>query len=146
MKFVKYAGLFLILFVASQFFLAKYYDSKLIPKTKGVNFSKKYNKSTISRIDVPLLIDLGNIKTESIEGEFEVKNIGNFDLSELQVSGDRSCTSIEFKNKDLQKGKSSIVFYEIDLSAEKGWFNKTITLEGSFYPFKRFVRIEGYKL
>ena len=146
MKLVKYIGLFLILFVASQFFLAKYYDSKLIPKTKGIEFSKKYNRSTISKIDVPLLIDLGNIEKKSIEGEFEVKNIGNFDLSELKVSGDCSCTSIEFKSKDLQKGKSSIVLYKIDLSTEKGWFNKTITLQGSFYPFKRFVRLEGYKL
>jgi hypothetical protein len=146
MRVVKYIALFLVLFVASQFLLAKYYDSKLLPNNALIDYSKKYNIRTISRIQVPLLIDLGKVGNETIEGEFEVKNIGNFDLTELQVSGDCTCTSIGFKIKDLHKGKTSIVEYKIDLSSEKGWFSKTIILKGSLYPFKRFARIEGYKL
>ena len=85
------------------------------------------------------------MKGNEIEGEFKVKNIGNYDLTELSISGYCSCTTIEFSSKDLAKGKSSIVYYKIDLSEENGWFNKTITLQGSF-PYKRFVSLEGYKM
>lgn len=75
-----------------------------------------------------------------------MKNIGEFDLNELEVSGDCSCTNIKFKTKNLQKEGISVVYYRIDLSKDKGWFNKTINLKGSFFPYNRSIRVEGYKL
>jgi hypothetical protein len=146
MKIIKYLGVFLVIYIISQFFLAMYHDSKLDLKKVKPSLATKYNQKQITRIELPSVIELGTLKGNEIEGEFKVKNIGNYDLTELSISGDCSCTTIEFSSKDLAKGKSSIVYYKIDLSEENGWFNKTITLQGSFYPYKRFVSLEGYKM
>jgi hypothetical protein len=146
MKFIKYLGLFLVIYVLSQFLLAMYRDSKLDLKKVKPSLASKYNQNQITRIESPSIIDLGNLKDDEIEGKFKIKNIGNYDLTELNISGDCSCTTLNFLTKDLKKGNTSTIFYKIDLSAEKGWFNKTITLEGSFYPYKRFVSLEGFKM
>ena len=145
MKIVKYVLLFVICFVASMYFLNAYkHDQKLAKVKSAIN--KEYNQKKLSRISSPLLIDKGKIKENFIDGHFEVKNIGEFSLSDLKVVGDCSCTTLVFKNKNLMQGGTSIVTYKIDLSEEKGWFSKAISLEGSFFPYKRLILIEGYKL
>lgn len=144
MRIIKYLLLFLICFVVSMYLLNTYKRNK--KATNKELIKEKYDQKTLSRISVPLLIDRGKIKESFIEGTFYVKNVGDFDLSELKVSGDCSCTDIKFKDKKLKKGGISIVYYKIDLKDDKGWFNKVIKLEGSFFPPIIPVRIEGYKL
>ena len=143
MKMIKYALLFILCFGIGQYLIRSYYNSN---KDKKEAISKKYNQNTLTRISSPLLIDRGKIKADYIEGFINVKNIGEFDLSELEVLGDCSCTSIKFSSKNLQREGVSVVYYKIDLSKDKGWFNKTINLKGSFFPYNRSIRIEGYKL
>lgn len=144
MKIIKYLILFLICFVAVQFALRTYYDSRTNPNKQTA--SSNTNQKNLTRISSPLLLDRGKIKSNIIEGVFNIKNIGEFKLTKLEVSGDCSCTDIKFSKKDLSKGGISTVYYKIDLSEDKGWFNKTIIIQGSFFPFKRLIRIEGYKL
>jgi len=142
MKTIKYALLFILCFGISQYVINLYYGSKTNDKKISIN----YNKNTLTRISSPLLIDRGKIKEDFIEGQIDIKNIGEFDLSELEVSGDCSCTDIKFATKNLGKEGISVIYYKINLSKDKGWFNKTVNIKGSFFPYNRSVRIEGYKL
>lgn len=145
MKIIKYLILFLICFAAGQFILLYYYDSKKDTNKKSTSTTNK-TQENLTRISSPLLIDRGKIEKNIIEGEFNVTNIGEFKLSKLEVSGDCSCTDIKFNKKNLLIGGVSTIYYKIDLSEEKGWFNKTINIKGSFFPHNRLIRIEGFKL
>lgn len=144
MKILKYLILFAICFLLGQYLLRLYYTSK--KDTNKPSNIKNIKKENLTRISSPLLIDKGKIESNIIEGEFDVENIGEFDLTRLEVSGDCSCTDIKFNKKDFLKRGISTVYYKIDLSKDNGWFSKTIKIEGSFFPRNRLIKVEGYKL
>lgn len=107
---------------------------------------KKYPKDSLTRIDVPLLLDLGEVKQDDIVSSFKIKNIGNYSLKKVFVKGDCDCTELKYEKKDLLPNQELKVDFVIDVQNEKGWFTKTIFVYGTFYPYRRVIKIEGKKI
>lgn len=107
---------------------------------------KKYPKDSLTRIDVPLLLDLGEVKQDDIVSSFKIRNIGNYLLKQILIKGDCDCTSLRYENKDLLPNQELKVDFEIDIKNEKGWFTKTIFVYGTFYPYRRVIKVEGKKI
>ena len=106
--------------------------------------SQKIPEDKLAKIETPLLIDLDTVVSKHQTIKFEIKNISKNILRIISIKPFCECVSISNYNKEI-KPFSSLFLYANFYIENQGYFTYSINIYGTFYPFKREIKIEGYK-
>jgi len=85
--------------------------------------------SDVDLLIEPTLLDLGRIPSDShVKSDFKITNKTSEPLFILAVESSCGCTVTDIENKRLSPGASTKVSIDVDTSAKKGPFKKTIKI------------------
>jgi len=76
--------------------------------------------------------------------KFEIKNISKNILRIISIKPFCECVSISNYNKEIKPFSSQFLYANFYIE-NQGYFTYSINIYGTFYPFKREIKIEGYK-
>lgn len=74
---------------------------------------------------------------------FRLKNIGDEDLNILNVSGDCSCTNIEYPKNAISAGKSAEIKVTYNSSSDEGEVKKIIVVKSNTDPILHTLTLKG---
>ena len=117
---------------------------EIVKKDTLLESLRKIPEDKLAKIETPLLIDLDTVISKHQTIKFEIKNISKNILRIISIKPFCECVSISNYNKEIKQFSSQFLYANFYIE-NQGYFTYSINIYGTFYPFKREIKIEGYK-
>ena len=117
---------------------------EIVKKDTLLESLRKIPEDKLAKIETPLLIDLDTVISKHQTIKFEIKNISKNILRIISIKPFCECVSISNYNKEIKPFSSQFLYANFYIE-NQGYFTYSINIYGTFYPFKREIKIEGYK-
>ena len=117
---------------------------EIVKKDTLLESLRKIPEDKLAKIETPLLIDLDTVVSKHQTIKFEIKNISKNILRIISIKPFCECVSISNYNNEIKPFSSQFLYANFYIE-NQGYFTYSINIYGTFYPFKREIKIEGYK-